>query len=104
MGEFYMKKTQHKLTVGLAAVHFPRPNPLDTVTNPEAIMIQGISTNTGTFFIGGADIASDYSKAAFIFPAGYADAMLPFVDDENLYIISTVAAQTIMVTYLADPA
>jgi hypothetical protein len=102
MGDYYQRKTQHKLTVGVAPVKFPTPSKLDSVVQPEAIFVQGISTNTGKFFIGGSNVTADYSKGVFIFPSGYADALLPFVDDENLYVVSDVAAQTLMITYLAD--
>jgi hypothetical protein len=104
MSDYFMKKTVHKLTVGLVAVKFPTPGRLDAVTQPEAIFIQGIATNTGRFHIGGADVQTDYSTPAFIFPNGYADAMLPYVDEENLWVRSTVAGQTLMITYLADKA
>ena len=41
------------------------------------------------------------SKGCFIFPPGYADAILPFNDEENTWVVSNVAAQTLMITYLA---
>jgi len=101
---FYTAKTQHVLTVGVAPVRFPTCGKLDDVTNPEAIFIQGVPTNTGKFWIGGSGVVANYTKGAFLFPSGLADAMLPFIDDENLWIVSDTAAQTIMITYLADPA
>lgn len=103
MGDYYMRKTQHVLTVGVAAVRFPIPSPTDSVRQPEAIFIQGAPTNTGKFWIGNSAVTADYTKGAFLFPSGLADAMLPFVDEEDLYIISDVAAQKMMITYLADP-
>jgi hypothetical protein len=104
MVSYYTQKTQHVLTVGLAAVKFPVPKRSDTVTQPEAIFIQGIPTNTGKFWIGGSDVVANYTKGAFLFPSGLADALLPFVDDENLWVVSDQAAQTLMITYMADPA
>ena len=98
----YQKRTQHVLTVGTSRVQFPRPLPSDVVRQPEAIMVQGVQENIGKFFIGGADVVADYSKGCFIFPSGYADAILPFTDDENTWVISTEAAQTLMITYLAN--
>jgi hypothetical protein len=102
MADYYMAKTQHVLTVGLTPVKFPTPQRTDAVNQPEAIMIQGVPENTGKFYIGGPTVTADYSQGVFIFPSGYADAMLPFVDEENTYVVSNVAAQTLMVTYLSD--
>jgi hypothetical protein len=104
MGDYYLKRTQHKITVGVVPVKFPTPAPLDTVTQPEAIFIQTIPSNTGKIWIGGSDVTADFAKGVFYLPAGLADAMLPFIDDENLYAISDVAGQTLMVTYLAGKA
>lgn len=102
--DYFQKRSQHVLTVGVVPVKFPVPSSTDVVRQPQAIMVQGVFSNTGKFFIGGSDVVADYTKGAFLFPGGLADCMLPFVDDENLWVVSDTAAQTLMITYLADKA
>lgn len=100
MADTYSRRIQKVLTVGLTPVRFPVLLKNELFTQPDAIMVQGVFENTGRFFIGGSDVTADYSKGCFIFPPGYADAILPFNDEENTWVVSNVAAQTLMITYL----
>lgn len=96
----FQRMTQKLATVGLSATAFPTPATTDEVPNPEAIYVQSPSTNTGKIYVGAAPTANLSTPSFEILPGG--DAMIPYVKDENLKHVSDVAAQKLMVTYLAD--
>jgi hypothetical protein len=102
MTDVYSERIQKVLTVGLTPVKFPALLKNEIFQQPDAIMIQGVFENTGRFFIGKSDVTADYTKGCFLFPPGLADAILPFNDEENTWVVSNVAAQTLMITYLAN--
>ena len=104
MSEIYQKRIQKVLLVGVTPVKFPTLLKNEIFTQPDAIMVQGVFENTGRFFIGPSTVTANYNNGCFIFPPGYADAVLPFNDEENTWVVSDTAAQTLMITYLADKA
>jgi hypothetical protein len=97
----YAKMDPHCLAVGVTEVSFPAPTPA-RLSQPEAIFIQALISNTGNVVVSITGVAADGSQGGFILPPG-SNIILPVNREETLKAIATVAAQKLSVVYLADP-
>lgn len=96
----YSKMTQKVVLVGTSEVPLPPPAIGDEVQNPEAIFIQAKAANVADVYIGKTGVATNDSTGAFVFSPGD-NGVLPYTQDEKLFLRSTGTNQIIYVTYLA---
>jgi len=88
------------LTVGNAVqVAFPVPPVTAKVKKPGVIFVQTPTTNTGNIVVGKTGVLADASAGGFLIEPGK-NAYLPVNFFPELFAISTVAGQTLLVTYM----
>ena len=71
------------------------------VKNPEAIFVQAPVDNTQRIVIGTSQVQSDLSVGASVLLEPGGSAILPMKEETEIYAVSTVTGQQMLVTYLS---
>lgn len=91
---------QQQMSVSSTAAKLPTPRVASGIKNPDRVIVQALSTNTGPIMLKNAsDVASNGSTGGTELPAG-SNEMIPLKDYQQIYAISA-AAQKLQVTFLA---
>jgi len=97
---FNQESDMQQLIAGLTAVPLPDPSVASGIKNMEKILLQALTTNTESIFVGKSNVVIGGANGGHELPPG-GNIILPVSNHRDYFAVSAAAAQKLQVTYLA---
>lgn len=97
---FHQESDMQQMTVGMSALPLPAPSEASGMKNPEKIMLQALTTNTESIFVGKANVVVGGATGGHELPPG-GNIILPVSNVSDYSAVAAANLQKLQVTYLA---
>jgi hypothetical protein len=97
---FNQESDMQQMVVGTGAAALPFPSVDSEMKNPEKIMLQALTTNTESIFVGKSNVVVGGANGGHELPPG-GNIILPVSNHRDYYAVAAAASQKLQVTYLA---
>ena len=97
---FNQESDMQQLVVGTSALPLPDPSVESGIKNMEKIMLQALTTNTESIFVGKSNVVVGGANGGHELPPG-GNIILPVSNHRDYFAVAAASSQKLQVTYLA---